>query len=787
MSVNVIPVVNPHQKMEGIQNVRPEEIKKIIEKAKNLPSKQEGDFVKLQNYEFQVDEFEEMEDPQKNNKKNKKQAKKDSKNDVQESKDKEQLDQSSDIDLKKQQKPKAKEIKKQEKPKAKQKQKEEIEEQQEEQEIQDNKEEEQPQEEEQQQDEEQPQDEEVQPKESEVDQDDMQKQLDEYDEENNQLQQSQAQENSQIQQSQVSQKSSNQKKKKFQSDYAAMMDDLLNESEVSINEEQPKKQKTEEKQMASSQIDAKKEQEYLKIIKQYQQKIKQLNEAIDQQKQPVLSEIIEDQIEEFQEQLDKTEESISNKKHLYPGIAGIGISLYDEFRLPQIVEEQVQHRLKELGVQERQTEEAEQKIKDLEEQHQAELDRIKQNYEEQLQQMRLEIELQQERIKDAERLRYAESEISKVLDKDEIERLKNDPLFSVMSSNLVQSVDSNVSQLMKDESMYLKYRDLLQKYKPKADQLENCMEIVNSKIHDLITLKEAQELNQLNTDSNISVSKVMDIDGAVRLLDQNQNVNSDIDSIISPSEQIKFKKDPKYQEPSLPNSSIDFSIPDNYKLQRMVDSDYSNFNMNINEDGSLFIELQKELEQNYPITESNREIIYQQIIQDQKQEFDKQVKKLQKLKPTYKSKLYFGESIDSSIGSLANEQVSKNISSNISMISKSQSNESIIGSVVSKKEKAELQEQCQSKESSISKLQISKNDFEQIGQISSGISQLNSIVDSYKSHDQTVSSGISKVLNDKQLQKEKYSNIDSSLNISQGGSSIKSFLLLKKSMISKKY
>lgn len=42
-------------------------------------------------------------------------------------------------------------------------------------------------------------------------------------------------------------------------------------------------------------------------------------------------------------------------------------------------------------------------------------------------------------------MRYAESEISKVLDKDEIELLKNDPLFSVMSSNLVQSVDSNVS------------------------------------------------------------------------------------------------------------------------------------------------------------------------------------------------------------------------------------------------------------------------------------------------------------------------------------------------------
>ncbi|CAD8099285.1 unnamed protein product [Paramecium primaurelia] len=777
MSVNVIPVANPHQKMEGIQNVRPEEIKKIIEKAKNLPSKQEGDFVKLQNYEFQVDEFEEMEDPQKNNKKNKKQPKKDSKKEVQESKDKEEPDQCSDIDLKKQQKPKAKEIKKQEKPKAKQQQEEDI------QDEQDNNQEEQLQEEQQQ----QQQDEEVQLKESEIDQDDMQKQLDEYDEQNNQLSQSQAQDNSQIQQSQISQKSSNQKKKKFQSGYAAMMDDLLNESEVSINEEQPKNQKKEENQMVSSQIDAKKEQEYLKIIKQYQSKIKQLNEAIEQQKQPVLSEIIEDQIEDIQEQLDKTEESFSNKKHLYPGIAGIGISLYDEFRLPQIIEEQVQHRLKELGVQDRQNEENEQKIKDLEEQHQAELNRIKQNYEEQLQQMKLEIELQQERIKEAERMRYAESEISKVIDKDEIELLRNDPLFSVMSSNLVQSVDSNVSQLMKDESIYLKYRDVLQQYKPKANQLENCMEIVNSKIHDLITLKEAQELNQLNTDSNISISKIMDIDGAIRLIDQNQNVNSDIDSLITPSEQIKFKKDPKYQEPSLPNSSIDFSIPDNYKLQRMIDSDYSNLDMKINEDGSLFIELQKELEQNYPMTESNRLIVYQQIIQDQKQEFDKQVKKLQKLKPTYKSKLYFGESIDSSIGSLANEQVPKSISSNISMISKSQSNESIIGSVVSKNEKAELQKQCYSKESSISRLQLSKNDVEQLDKISSGISQLNSIVESYNTHNQSVSSGISKVLNDQQLQKEKYSNIDSSLNISQGGSSIKSFLLLKKSVISKKY
>lgn len=34
-------------------------------------------------------------------------------------------------------------------------------------------------------------------------------------------------------------------------------------------------------------------------------------------------------------------------------------------------------------------------------------------------------------------MRYAESEISKVIDKDEIELLRNDPLFSVMSSNLV--------------------------------------------------------------------------------------------------------------------------------------------------------------------------------------------------------------------------------------------------------------------------------------------------------------------------------------------------------------
>lgn len=44
---------------------------------------------------------------------------------------------------------------------------------------------------------------------------------------------------------------------------------------------------------------------------------------------------------------------------------------------------------------------------------------------------------------------------------------------------------------MKDESMYLKYRDVLQKYKPKVEQFENCLEIVNSKIHDLITVKEA--------------------------------------------------------------------------------------------------------------------------------------------------------------------------------------------------------------------------------------------------------------------------------------------------------
>lgn len=61
---------------------------------------------------------------------------------------------------------------------------------------------------------------------------------------------------------------------------------------------------------------------------------------------------------------------------------------------------------------------------------------------------------------DAEKKRYAESEISKVLSKSEVERLYKDPMFSVLSSNLMPSIDSDVSEVMKDESVYLKYRDV---------------------------------------------------------------------------------------------------------------------------------------------------------------------------------------------------------------------------------------------------------------------------------------------------------------------------------------
>lgn len=61
---------------------------------------------------------------------------------------------------------------------------------------------------------------------------------------------------------------------------------------------------------------------------------------------------------------------------------------------------------------------------------------------------------------EAEKKRYAESEISKVLSKSEVERLYKDPIFSVLSSNLMPSIDSDVSEVMKDESVYLKYRDV---------------------------------------------------------------------------------------------------------------------------------------------------------------------------------------------------------------------------------------------------------------------------------------------------------------------------------------
>ena len=80
--------------MEGIQNIRPKEIEKLLDKAKNLPIKQEGDFVKLQNYEFHVDEFEEMDDP-KGKKDNKKQNKKgNKKDDISEEKEKAKIDES---------------------------------------------------------------------------------------------------------------------------------------------------------------------------------------------------------------------------------------------------------------------------------------------------------------------------------------------------------------------------------------------------------------------------------------------------------------------------------------------------------------------------------------------------------------------------------------------------------------------------------------------------------------------------------------------------------------------
>lgn len=74
--VNVLPVANPHEKMEGIQKVRPQEIQQMLNKAQQMPIKQEGNFVKVQFYEFKADEFEDMEDPNKNQKAAKKEKNK---------------------------------------------------------------------------------------------------------------------------------------------------------------------------------------------------------------------------------------------------------------------------------------------------------------------------------------------------------------------------------------------------------------------------------------------------------------------------------------------------------------------------------------------------------------------------------------------------------------------------------------------------------------------------------------------------------------------------------------
>lgn len=58
-NVNILAINRPHPKLEGVQKINKEDIKKMLEKADKMGQKS-GEFKKIQVYEFHVDEYEDM-------------------------------------------------------------------------------------------------------------------------------------------------------------------------------------------------------------------------------------------------------------------------------------------------------------------------------------------------------------------------------------------------------------------------------------------------------------------------------------------------------------------------------------------------------------------------------------------------------------------------------------------------------------------------------------------------------------------------------------------------------
>lgn len=103
------------------------------------------------------------------------------------------------------------------------------------------------------------------------------------------------------------------------------------------------------------------------------------------------------------------------------------------------------------------------------------------------------------------------------MDDEEKLNLKRDQLYSLISSGVGPSIDSSISSLLKEDfDLHLRYQKGIKK---KGDaQIQRCMEIINSKIHDLITSGEARDFMNQDVNSDISLSNMMGIGDALRLL-----------------------------------------------------------------------------------------------------------------------------------------------------------------------------------------------------------------------------------------------------------------------------
>jgi NADPH-dependent 7-cyano-7-deazaguanine reductase QueF len=58
----------------------------------------------------------------------------------------------------------------------------------------------------------------------------------------------------------------------------------------------------------------------------------------------------------------------------------------------------------------------------------------------------------------------------------------------------------------------------MEKAKEKQTAEEKCLEIINSKIYDMITPEEAKEFMKYEIDSNISIENIMGVEKALKLV-----------------------------------------------------------------------------------------------------------------------------------------------------------------------------------------------------------------------------------------------------------------------------